>query len=210
MRHNRAVTNADRTPAQVGPQRRARRRGTLTDMLRSLSLVAIMLLGVLGYARLGTPAHPAPSTDAAAVVEAARTVAPFPILAASVLPKGWYPNAASFDPMPGAAGRWRFHVGYTDGSQQYAGITASNAADAAQLLPGAADVAVNRQVPLAGLTFAEYRISGGTPVEAWVARGTGHDGAAYVIRIERAGAKGATTAHAFLASLKSTGAPAVG
>lgn len=179
-------------------------------MLRSLGLVALMLLGLMFYARLGTPPHPAPSTDAAAVVQAARTVAPFPVLAATTLPKGWYANTAAFDPVPGESGHWRFHIGYTDGSTQYRGITASNATDASTLLPAPTSITTDPAIALAGLSFTRYQDDGSAGAQIWVARGLGHDGSAFVIRIDGGGSHGTSITRGFVASLDASGGVAVG
>ncbi len=177
-------------------------------MMRSLGLVALMLLGLMFYAHLSTPSHPAPSADAVAVVEAARTVSPFPVLAARSLPQGWYANAASFDAVPGESGRWRFHIGYTDGATRYTGITASNAADASTLLPTPSARVAGQRMHVSGLDFSAYRGDSNPSTQVWVAHGTGRDGAAYVIRIDAGGSAAPAVARAVMAALADAGAVA--
>lgn len=204
------MTTVDATPTPEGTPRRSRRRGTFADLLRSLGLVAIMLLALMFYARLGTPSHPAPNGDAASIVTAARSAAPFPVLAPEELPKGWYANAATFDAVPGEDGHWRFHIGFTDGSTRYAGIQASNAADASTLLPAAPAALAGQPVRAAGLTFTGYRSPDTPGDESWVAQGTGSDGGRFVIRIDGSGNDVTTFTRTLMASLSANGAVAVG
>ncbi len=189
-----------------------RRRGSLLDMVRSLGIVTVAVLALVFFTSRTAPQRPIANADVAATVAAARANAPFPVLAASSLPKGWYANFASFDAVQGQSGRWQFHVGYTDGVNGFQGVDATNMTNATDMTPAAKQGTEDRHQTVAGLDFTVYSMGPGGD-ELWVSKGTGKDGLPYSVQLNgtsrSAGGSDFTTA-AFAKLLSTTGAIAIG
>ena len=192
-----------------GPRRR---RGTLLDMVRSLGIVAVAVLALVFFTSRSTPQRPVANADVAATVAAARANAPFPVLAASSLPAGWYANFASFDAVQGQSGRWQFHVGYTDGLNGFQGVDATNMTNATDMTPTAKNGIEDRHETVAGLDFTVYTM-GTAGDEIWVSRGIGKDGIPYSVQLTGTPAKASGSAFStatFAKLLSTAGAIAIG
>lgn len=146
-------------PAAASPRRR---RGTLLDMFRSLGLVALGVVTIMTLTFRNEPSHPPVTMDVQAVVRAARAEGPFPILAATTLPKDIYANAAYFD--PAGTGHWRYSIGYTDGYSGYASVEATDATGDAQLKPPFPGATPKGTRSIAGIAFDVYAES---EVQVW-------------------------------------------
>lgn len=151
------MTSVD--PAGADPQVRVRSRrrgGTPLDMVRSLGIVGIGVLGMVAFNYFGQPERPPVTVDIAATVQAARASADFPVLAATALPSDVYANTARFTAVSGEPGHSAVFIGYTDGTSGYVSVEASNAVGAERLKHPASFGAANGQQTIAGIRFETY------------------------------------------------------
>lgn len=174
--------------AATAPPPRRRRKGTIADMARSLGVVGLALLALMLVTVRQTPDRPYASPDVAATVAAARANAPFPVLAATTLPAGWYANYANFDAVQGASGRWYLHIGYVLPKGDHVGyleVNATNQANPEQAMPSIAPgTQPSAHITVAGIDFAIHTAGvKGVDNELWFASGTGTDGNRYIIQV---------------------------
>lgn len=161
-----------------------RRKGTLPDLVRSLAVVGVGVVALVLFAFQDQPTHAPVTTDVAATVQAARSAGSPPDPAATVLPPGWYANAARFEASATGSGS-DFHIGYSDGASAYVGIDSTDAVDARALTSDYAMLEPSGTRTIAGSTFTEYAdgsarawLHRATRTEPWTMRITATDGAA--------------------------------
>ena len=131
----------------------------MLDMVRSLGLVAIAVVGMVVFTQRNEPAHPPVPPETQQTVEAARSHADFPVLAAMTVPTGIYANAARYDSSDGK--HWHFYIGYTDGFSGYLSVEAATDGQVRAPFPDAAPVTTQHA---AGISFDVYAES---EVEVW-------------------------------------------
>ena len=159
MRETSAMTTPETPPPTPSPQVRARPRrrgGSPLDMVRSMGLVGLFVVGMVAFSFFGQPEHPPVAVDVKATVEAARMGAGFPVLAATTLPDGVYANTARFEPVAGEPGHFSYYIGYVYDTDAFLSIEASSAVGAERLkepFPGATPKE-HRSVD--GVRFAVY------------------------------------------------------
>lgn len=152
------MTTTPQTPQptpQVRPRAR-RRGGTSLDMVRSLGLVGLVVVGMVAFSQMSQPKHPPVTVDIAATVQAARNSADFPVLAATTLPDGVYANTARFESVTGEPGHFSYYIGYVYDTDAFLSIEASNAVGAQRMkepFPGATP---KEQRTVDGVRFAVY------------------------------------------------------
>lgn len=148
---------------RVRPRRRG---GSALDMLRSLGLVGVAVLGMVAFSLWNQPDHPPVSPELSATVQAARANAGFPVLAMTALPEGWYANAARYGSAQGTNDQPTYHLGYITQDEHYFGI---------DTVLGAASIvdAVLREESVAGLKFAVLADGNG---ERWISINTAATG----------------------------------
>lgn len=137
-----------------------RRRGSPLDMVRSLGLVGIFVVGMVAFSQSGQPERPPVTVDIAATVTAARADADFPVLAMQALPKGWYANFAEYTPAGNRTKVHAFHIGYVTLDEQYFGVDVVPASSTEERTDP-----VVRSESVAGLTFA---VHAGDGRETWI------------------------------------------
>jgi len=125
-------------------------------MVRSLGLVGLAVLGMIVFTLRDQPSHPPVTVDVASTVQAARSDAGFPVLAAPSLPGRWYANTARFVAVAQEPGKWEFHIGYSDGEGGYIGVDESSATDPSAILGGYTFVDPVAQRTIAGIAFDRY------------------------------------------------------
>ncbi|MGH8867596.1 MAG: DUF4245 domain-containing protein [Actinomycetes bacterium] len=142
------------TPTESAPAP-GRRRGsqTVTDMVRSLGVVLLVVAVIL----IITPrehSDPTPEIDYATELASARRGAPYALLAPQALPATW--DATSVRYRTAADGDVTWHLGFETPSDQYAGLEQSDgdseAFVATQSLGGRPD----GRVELEGRTWERY------------------------------------------------------
>ena len=126
----------------------------MLDMVRSLGLVGLAVVGMVMFTQRNEPAHPPVSPDLAATVSAARATADFPVLAATVLPSGIYANAARLE--KAADNHWTFHIGYTDGESGFLSVDASSAVGTERMPAPFPNATPSANGTIAGITFDVY------------------------------------------------------
>ncbi len=144
--------------------RSSRGNPSMGDILRSMLVIAVIILGLYGIGRIFTsaPESPVKAIDYALVVEQARPAAEFPLLAPPSLPEGWKATSARFQTTS-------WHLGVLTDDEQYLGL---------EQLQAGVDRAVER--------FADKSTSDGTAQVAgqtWMVR-TGPDGRLTYVREE--------------------------
>ncbi len=88
-------------------------------MLRSVGVLLALVLGFVGYQTLlGDDPDPVPVIDYTVVAEAARSSAPFEVLAPEHLPTGWRATSARYTPGPPA----NWHLGLLTTDDKYVGL----------------------------------------------------------------------------------------
>lgn len=160
------------TSAEPQVRVRARRRGgTPLDMVRSLALVGLAVLGMVAFTFFGQPEHPPVTVDVQATVQYARADSSLPVLAMTAVPQGWYANTARYarDASP------TFHVGYVTADEHYFGI------DIALGITSLVGTPV-RTEQVADRTFQVFRTADG---ERWISSGQGEVG--YTITLTGSG-----------------------
>lgn len=92
----------------------------LGDILRTVLLMGVLVLGIWAFGLIftTTPDDPVRHVGLAADVRAARAAAANPLLAPTSLPDGWRPNGDRFDP----AGDQPWHIGMLTDEGEYIGL----------------------------------------------------------------------------------------
>lgn len=87
------------------------------DIVRSMVVIAAILLGLYGFGQLytETPENTVKTIDYVSVVEEARPAASFPLAAPATLPKGWRATSARFQ-----TSGW--HLGVLTDDDDYVGL----------------------------------------------------------------------------------------
>lgn len=90
------------------------------DALRTIAVLLVIIAILAGAQRLlsAPPGDPVPAVEYAPAAEAARSVAPFAVLAPERLPAGW--RATSVRYRPGDAASW--HLGILTDEDKYVGV----------------------------------------------------------------------------------------
>lgn len=151
------MTTPDPSAADARVSVRPRRRGgSPTDMVRSLGIVGIGVLGMVAFNLFGQPDRPPVTVDIAATVQASRAAAEFPTLAATTLTDGVYANTARFTAVSGEVGHANYFIGYTDGSDAYLSIEISDATGAERLKLADGLTSAPAADAIAGIPFDRY------------------------------------------------------
>lgn len=134
------------------------------DVLRSMAVIAAIVLALWGFGRLftNTPESAVKTVDYASIVRSARPAAEFALLAPSSLPAGWKATSARFEPSS-------WHLGVLTQDEDYIGLEQTK---------GSIEPTVDR--------FAEGSTSAGNvtiDAEVWSVR-TGPDGNTTFVRNE--------------------------
>ncbi len=151
---------------------RARRRGgSALDMVRSLGLVSLAVIGMVAFSLWNQPDHPPVSPELSGTVQAARANAEFPVLAMTTLPKGWYANASRYGSAPGTNDQPTYHLGYITQDEHYFGV---------DTVVGAVSIVdkLLREESITGLKFAV--IADGES-ERWISINTAATGSTIVL-----------------------------
>ena len=87
------------------------------DILRSVGLIALIILALWGFGKLftNTPDSPVKAVDYASTVSSARPAADFELLAPRSLPAGWKATSARFNPRS-------WHLGVLTADDDYIGL----------------------------------------------------------------------------------------
>jgi hypothetical protein len=111
-------------------QRSTRGNPSMGDIVRSVVVIGLIVLGLYAFGKLFTqePESPVDAIDYATIVEQARPVAGFDLLAPSSLPKGWKATSASLNI------DW-WHLGVLTKDDEYIGL---------EQIKGSTDRAVDR------------------------------------------------------------------
>lgn len=90
---------------------------SMGDVLRSMGVLALVILAVWGFGKLftHTPDAPTSTVNYAATVKSARPAADFALLAAPVLPAGWKATSVRFEPKS-------WHLGVLTAGGDYIGL----------------------------------------------------------------------------------------
>ena len=138
------ASDEDGASYRVRPRRRG---GSALDMVRSLGLVGLAVIGMVAFSLWNQPDHPPVSPELSATVQAARANAEFPVLAMTALPEGWYANAARFGSAQGTNDQPTYHLGYITQDEHYFGV---------DTMVGALSIVdkILREESISGLTFA--------------------------------------------------------
>jgi hypothetical protein len=101
----------------VSEPRSTRGNPAMSDIVRSMVVIGLIILALYGFGKLFTdkPDNPTPAVDYAKLTDQARPVAGFELLAPSILPEGWHANAASLNI------DW-WHLGIVRGDHGYIGL----------------------------------------------------------------------------------------
>ncbi len=97
--------------------RSSRGNPSIGDILRSIGVLALVMLAIWGFGKLftQTPGAPTPTVDYAATLKSARPAADFALLAAPSLPAGWKATSVRFDPQS-------WHLGVLTADSHYVGL----------------------------------------------------------------------------------------
>lgn len=170
----------------MGDMARPRGRETVTDMLRSMAVVGVVVAGLFLVVWWQRPEGLGPDVrtpvDPAGVVAAVRLTDPFPVLEPTRLPDGWTPTSAWFEPDDATTDAAFLHLGYTTPDGSYAEVRQTHA-PRDDVVPDWTDHGspTGSPVVLAGLTWTRLE-SADTGKRALVSvRGSGHDRAVVVV-----------------------------
>ncbi|MCW2749443.1 MAG: hypothetical protein JWR83_553 [Aeromicrobium sp.] len=97
--------------------RSSRGNPSMGDILRSIGVLALVILAIWGFGKLftQTPDTPTPKVDYAATLKSARPAANFELLAPPTLPKGWKATSVRFEPQS-------WHLGVLTAGGDYIGL----------------------------------------------------------------------------------------
>jgi hypothetical protein len=104
----------------IEPPERPRRPSLIADPLRTTAVLLVIIAVLAGAQQLlsDAPTTPVRPIEYAPAAEAARTVAPFEVLAPKQLPEGW--RATSVRYAPGEEATW--HLGVVTDQDKYVGV----------------------------------------------------------------------------------------
>jgi hypothetical protein len=164
------VTETPIAPQEsVAPAKRSRGRESVGDMVRSLSLVLVVVAVVFLLTLRDEPDEKVTRIDYSEQLQAARHVAAYDVVAPVGLSRQWKATSAGGD-TDGGAVTW--HIGFVTPDEHYAGVEQSDGPAAAFIdehVDGAAKAGV---VTVAGSPW--QRLEGGKPEQrALVLRGSG-------------------------------------
>jgi hypothetical protein len=153
---------------RVRPRRRG---GSALDMVRSLGLVGLAVIGMVAFSLWNRPTHPPVSPDISATVQAARANAAFPVLAMTTLPEGWYANAARYGSQQATNNPPTYHLGYVTQDEHYFGV---------DTMAGAVSIVdkILREESITGLTFA---VTADGDSQRWISINTAATGSTIVL-----------------------------
>lgn len=129
MAHDGRVANQE--PQPTG-RSNARMRQTVGDMVRSLLVVLTFVVVLLIVTHRGQP-EAVKVVDAAPIVAVAAMQAPFPVLAATMLPQEWRPTSARWEATEKSGQDRVLHIGYVTPTGEYAQISQSSSSSEAYL-----------------------------------------------------------------------------
>ncbi len=97
------------------------------DIVRSVAVIGVILLGLWGIGRFftQTPENPVSAVDYQTTLQQVRSTTDIPVLAPATLPEGWRATSARFE--PGSAdddGAW--HLGVITDDEEYLGLEQSS------------------------------------------------------------------------------------
>jgi hypothetical protein len=157
--HDGAVT--DTTPQHEAQPRRARGPHTVADMIRSLGLVLLLVVAVV-LITFRPQGQAVTVVDYRATLTAARSGAPFPLVAPVGLPQTWKATSAYYDPPVSNLGVTAWHVGFITAAGQYAGFEQTDGVGAGVLRDVLGDpVDLSRTSTVAGQPWAQWTSAAG-------------------------------------------------
>ena len=137
-----------------------RRRGGPRDLLLSLIVLAVVLVGVVAFSQASSrPTQKVAAVDWQTTLRSLRADAPFPIWAPSAVPAGWLANHAIGTAGPAASWDLGFYVPTGD---QYAAVEQSAAGTWLDSQLGAGRTQVGT-VTIGGATWQSWTDSSGRP-----------------------------------------------
>jgi hypothetical protein len=97
--------------------RSSRGNPSMGDILRSMGVLALVIVAIWGFGKLFTqkPDAPTPTVDYASTVKSARPAADFALLAPPTLPAGWKATSVRFEPKS-------WHLGVLTTAGDYIGL----------------------------------------------------------------------------------------
>lgn len=97
--------------------RSSRGNPSMGDILRSIAVLAVLILALYGFGKLftQTPEAPTRTIEYASTVASARSAADFALLASDALPTGWKATSARFSPQS-------WHLGVLTADRDYIGL----------------------------------------------------------------------------------------
>jgi hypothetical protein len=121
--HDGGVTETSPSSSSPAPQPARGDRGphTVADMIRSLGLV-LLLVVVVVLITFRPQGQAVTVVDYRGTLAAARSAAPFPLVAPIGLPDSWKATSAYYDPPASNLGVAAWHVGFVTADGEYAGF----------------------------------------------------------------------------------------
>ncbi|MFT4189324.1 MAG: DUF4245 domain-containing protein [Aeromicrobium sp.] len=146
------MSGAARPPA--GPPPKQRGNPSLGDILRSVGVLSLIVLGLWAFGLLltHTPDDPVRDVDYATTADSARDAATYPLLAPGELPEGWRVNAARFEPGEGQA----WHLGVLTDDDRYIGLEQEKRSAAEMVAEHAAGAKEAGAVEADGVAWQRY------------------------------------------------------
>ncbi|MCW2748828.1 MAG: hypothetical protein JWP10_1970 [Nocardioidaceae bacterium] len=145
------------TQLEPGPPKSARGNPSLGDILRSVAVMAAIVLvaALVGLFFTRTPDAQSRAVDYKTPLAQAATISTFDLLAPGQLPDGWIATSVSFD--PGPKGRW--HIGTLTEDGDYVGLEQSPRDEQSLLDEFSPKTSAKGDVEVAGQTW-QLRTSG--------------------------------------------------
>jgi hypothetical protein len=164
------VTETPTAPEEsAGPAKRARGRESVGDMVRSLSLVLVVVAVVILLTLRDEPHQTVHRVDFSTQLQEARQVTPYDVLAPVGLDAGWKATSVRND-TEGTALTW--HIGFVTPDERYAAVEQSDGPSAAFLDDFVDGATRSGNMTVSGVAW--QRLEGGKPeLRALVRRGSG-------------------------------------
>lgn len=140
-------------PPDLPAERGQRGNPALGDIVRTVAVLAVVVLALFALARLlfFQPVEPARAVDYRAPLAQARKVAPFDVLAPARLPARWRATTVTYE--PGPKGRW--HLGVLTDDEDYVGLEQSPVAAATLLRRFSPDTRADGTAQIGGKTWMQ-------------------------------------------------------
>jgi hypothetical protein len=146
---------SSQTPPQVQPPMRQRGNPSMSDIIRSVVVLAVVVLCLFGVGELvygRNPSRPTAAVDWASAAQGAQANSGFTPLVPQQIPKHWYVNSARF-----SITSW--HLGLTD-SKRYIGIEQAQSSVADLLSEYANGASADGSQNIGAYTWQRYNDAG--------------------------------------------------